>query len=451
MVRNEVAKGELGMVRSKEMAKEEPGMMRSQEMAKEEPGMVRNELVELKGDGAIAASAGEERLVLEGGLQPFLLRTASGALVLQAQLPEKPYPSERMVFHSKIATVISHDGGMTWERFERRPGENDVNMEGGAIQLAAGSILALDTYITPVPGKPDAGAGELYVSIDDWRSLEGPVPVTFHMPGAVFTGSTDDGGEAHQAQRLHRSIVALPGGDLLACGYGWLQGDTEPAPYMTTMKKSRTLMFRSRNMGKHWELVSTIDLSPKPGTEGLVEPALVRLSGGRREGRLLCMIRTGRELYEAHSDDDGATWSAARPVDFGVVDIYREEEWADMFAGMLDKHGKPVELTGAFVDPELLELRSGALVCAFGVRIPARACWPKPDHPWNGNYLAVSLDQGETWSHVYRLTSGVLTTHYMAIAEIADNELFVAYDFGDWENKRGRYTYGRTVKFDIRR
>ena len=52
---------------------------------------------------------------------------------------------------------------------------------------------------------------------------------------------------------------------------------------------------------------------------------------------------------------------------------------------------------------------------------------------WNGNYLAFSLDHGETWSNVVRMTSGESTTHYMAIEETpTNNKIFVTYDRGGW-------------------
>ena len=54
--------------------------------------------------------------------------------------------------------------------------------------------------------------------------------------------------------------------------------------------------------------------------------------------------------------------------------------------------------------------------------IPQKACWAHPEHSWNGNYLAFSLDHGETWNNVVRMTSGVLTTHYVAIERNANRE-----------------------------
>jgi hypothetical protein len=279
--------------------------------------------------------------------------------------------------------------------------------------------------------------------------------MTFDMPGANFYGSSDDGGRPHAAMRLHRRVIELPGGDQLTTIYGWLEGDNEPSGYTPTMKKTRVMLLRSTNRGRHWKLVSTIAVDPKVGTEGYDEPALVRVSRGPHAGRLICQMRTGRELRESFSDDDGRTWSPAQPRVFANIDVYRTELWAELFRGFR-RNGQliaenPNEYIGAVVDPDLIELRSGILVAAFGVRIPPRACWTIPKHPWNGNYLAFSLDHGETWSHVVRLTSGIFTTHYMAIEETPrDNCLFVVYDFGHWRCKEGRYTYGRPVEITVK-
>ena len=344
---------------------------------------------------------------------------------------------------------------MTWIEFPLKPGDNGVNLEGGVTQLRDGTILALETYVTPGP-RAGEGQGLLFSSLamtiaclkDRSRSH------SRHLPDANFSGSSDDGGRPHAAMRLHRRIVELPGGDLLTTLYGWLEGDNEPSGYTPTMKKTRVMLLRSSNRGRHWELVATIAADPKVGTEGYDEPVLARISKGPHPGRLICQMRTGRELRESVSDDEGRTWSPARPRVFADLDVYRTELWAPMFKGF-KRNGRlieedPNEFIGAVVDPDLLELRSGLLVAAFGVRVPPRACWSIPRHPWNGNYLAFSLDHGETWSHMVRLTSGVYTTHYMAVEETPeDNHLFVAYDFGHWRCKEGRYTYGRPVRISI--
>lgn len=142
-------------------------------------------------DGMLRLDFAEEMLVLPGGLQPSLLCTKTGALVVQAQLPKKSFPSKRMVYPSAMETRISRDNGKTWNVFAFKPGENGMNMEGGAIQLHNGTIIGLDTYITPAP-EPNRGFGQLYISTNDWLTLEGPHDVPFEMPNADFYCSKDD-------------------------------------------------------------------------------------------------------------------------------------------------------------------------------------------------------------------------------------------------------------------
>ena len=159
-------------------------------------------------------------------------------------------------------------------------------------------------------------------------------------------------------------------------------------------------------------------------------------------------MRTGRELREAISDDEGRTWSPAQPRVFADLDVYRTELWADLFRGFQAE--RPAHRGES---ERIHRRRRGSRPAGAAERRPGRGVrradpasrlLDDPKHPWNGNYLAFSLDHGDTWSHVVRLTSGVFTTHYMAVEETPrDNHLFVAYDFGHWRCKEGRYTYGR--------
>lgn len=403
----------------------------------------------IQSDGALRLSFGEERVILPRGLQPSLLCTRSGTLILQAQVPDKPFPSQRISYFSAMCTEVSRDGGLSWATIPLEKGKNGLDMEGGAIQLRDGSILALDTFVTPGP-QPGIGMGQLYTSSDNWKTLDGPIDAIFEMPNAKFDGSTDDGGRPHAAHRAHRRIIELPGGDLLTTLYGWLKGDATPSTYRPTMMKTRALLVRSSDHGRHWRLVSTIAADPTVGTEGFGEPVLCRLSGGPHPGRLLCLMRTGRNLYQAWSDDEGRTWNSPHELVIAGLDVNRTDLWVDHFRAFKDFHGKPLdennldELRGAAVDPDLIELRSGLLVAAFGIRVPQKLCWQHPEFPWNGDYIAVSSDHGETWPNVARITSGVLTTHYMAIEESpTDNRLYVAYDLGGWSKGMRRDIVGR--------
>jgi hypothetical protein len=281
--------------------------------------------------------------------------------------------------------------------------------------------------------------------------------VPFDLPNVNFDGSSDDGGRPHNAQRLHRRIIEMPNGDLLTTFYGWLKGDNSPSTYRPTMIRTRMMLARSTDKGQSWKLISNVSIDPTIGTEGLGEPVICRVSKGPNAGRLICLMRTGRDLYETISDDEGATWTAPKPRVFAGLDVNRTELWVDMFRGFKDFKGKPLdehnldELRGAVVDPDLIELRSGLLVAAFGVRVPQKLCWQHPEHPWNGNYVAFSYDHGATWKNVVRMTSGVLTTHYMTVEETpTDNLLYVTYDLGGWSKGMKRDVYGRTVEVTVK-
>lgn len=393
---------------------------------------------------------GKEVMVLPEGLQPSMLCTRKGTLIVQSQNPNKPLPQKRIFYPFAMTTVVSRDGGENWTEFPLKAGDNGVDMEGGIIQLKDGTIMVLETYVTPGE-KPDTGAGLMYTSTDEYRTLQGPFAMTFDIPNADFYISTDDGGRPHVAMRLHRRVLELPNGDLLTTIYGFQKGDDAPCDYQPNMKKSRVMLFRSKNKGRHWDFVSTVAADPAVGTEGFGEPVIERISKGPKAGRLICLMRTGHELYKATSDDEGKTWSKAQPHIIGGINVYETGKWKDTFKDVTYK-GKivadsPAELIGNIPDPDLLELRSGVLVAAFGARIPAKAYSLKQTHPLNGNYLAFSLDHGDTWSHVVRLTSGEPTMQYMAIEELpGKNQLYVTYVRGSWRDNETRYICGRKVE-----
>jgi hypothetical protein len=375
--------------------------------------------------------------------QPFLFASARGTLLCQAQLGgQKPFNTKgKIVYPILLGMALSRDGGATWRRLIRDPGHDDVNIEGGALQCADGPILMLDSFIVPA-GKPGHGIGELWVSRDDFRTWEGPRNVDFHIPGVKFAGSTDDAGRPHSAARLHRSILEMPGGDLLATAYCWFKDDTTPATYLHSMMKTRTIVLRSRDRGASWALLSTVAADGTVGTEGFGEPVLVRVPEGRHAGRLICLMRTGRDLYGSRSDDGGATWSRPVPEGFSGIDIRDSGKWRGLFPAN-GAPAAPDDMTGAVVDPDLIAMGNGTLVCAIGVRIPGRRYVENWRAPENGDYLAFSCDGGDTWSHVVRFRSGMPTTHYMGVREISPGVLYVVYDNNLWKHE------GETMGFRL--
>src|SRR5437879_3208600 len=90
----------------------------------------------IQADARLHLDFGPERVILPGGLQPSLLCTTAGTLIVQGQLPGKPLATKRIHYPYPLQTVISRDGGLTWSTFPIPPDSNGLDLEGGAIQLA---------------------------------------------------------------------------------------------------------------------------------------------------------------------------------------------------------------------------------------------------------------------------------------------------------------------------
>ena len=359
-----------------------------------------------------------EYQLLSGGLQPFLFRSAAGTLVVQAQLP---YPvgyafPPKNIFPGLPGAAVSQDGGNTWELWQ--PGEGQGQgpiIEGAVVQLGDGTIRIFD-WIADGPSPEGDFTGTMWDSLDEWRSVRGPRPFRIHLPQAK--GGFDDTGRPYSGVTFHRTVLELPGGDLLASIYCWFDEDSVPSSYEAKMNRFRCVLLRSGDRGETWRYVSTIASDPSVGEEGFDEPVMVRLSRGPHAGRLLCIMRTGSRsspLYQNHSDDDGEAWSPPRPL----------------------------PLRG--VDPDLVEMADGTLACSFGHRILTEP--PVPEH---GNYVAFSTDQGETWGSATHLPiehhAGVdRSTCYTSLREVEPGKLLVAFDIGWWRSPV-RYVGRRFVR-----
>ena len=68
----------------------------------------------IQSDDALTVTFGPEQRILPGGLQPSLVCTRTGTLIVQAQVPRKPAPTTRISYFSALDTVVSRDGGKTW-------------------------------------------------------------------------------------------------------------------------------------------------------------------------------------------------------------------------------------------------------------------------------------------------------------------------------------------------
>ena len=116
----------------------------------------------------------------------------------------------------------------------------------------------------------------------------------------------------------------------------------------------------SDDRGTSWDYLATVAYDPSIGEESFCEPSMVLLS----DGDLFCIMRTGYThdpMYLCWSSDRGRTWT--KPVSSGVIGV----------------------------DPMLIVMHDGTLVCSYGVK--------ERDSRRRERRLMFALDgRGETWS-----------------------------------------------------
>ncbi len=335
---------------------------------------------------------GPERLVARDLAWPYLGQLRDGTTVVFGHIgwPQGgKYPDHY--------TAVSRDGRKTWTVWKPSPAQGVGPVtEGVHVELRDGTLLVFDVHAEHTGAK--RFQHDYWVSRDSLRTLEGPFPYSFSLPQAD-TGGVDDRGEPISRIYVRRSMIELPGGDLIACAYGRFETDKMPVEYIAGMSKMRSFVLRSADRGKTWRYIATISADPVE-QEGPCEPVMERLRHGPNKGRLICLLRSGREnpIYQCESDDEGATWTKAYPI-----------EWR------YSRFGRSRPIVG--VDPDLVEMSDGTLAMSFG---------HKPDFEDHGNFAALSLDHGKTWSEVVRLSSSV-TQAYTGIREVAPGELYAVY------------------------
>jgi hypothetical protein len=318
-----------------------------------------------------------------------------------------------------MGNAISRDDGKTWERWIPRAwSKEQPRIEGASIELSDGTLMMIEFIARPAQARGTFTA-VVWESKDDLQTIDGPILAPVYLPQArrrLF----DDGGHPFEGIGFHRGLLELPNGDLLAAVYCSFKEDTGVCTYQPLMPRVRTVVLRSSNRGRCWEYSATIAADAATGDEGFGEPALVRLSKGAYAGRLVCLMRTGGNtpIYQSVSDDDGATWTKPRATPFRGV------------------------------DPDLLEMPDGILVCSFGRRAKT---WRKPKPlPNCGPFVALSGDGGESWQQPVKIpiephSNTPWSTCYTALLKTGPGEVTVFYDVGRW-NQPIRYISSRKLK-----
>jgi len=220
------------------------------------------------------------------------------------------------------------------------------------------------------------------------------------------TGGTGDDGKYYGGPLVDHAIVQCRDGSLLAAMYGYFKTDKVLCPTFPPewcVYKYRTFVIRSTDRGRTWDYLTTVAYDPKIGLESFCEADLLTLP----DGDILCFMRTGGSkgqytpLYLSVSRDDGKSWETPRPIaDRGV--------W-----------------------PSACRMANGVLVVTYG----------RPD-----NWLAFSLDNGETWVGHTRFASGN-SSNYNSIEEVSPGRLLVVYDkrYLQSDGNMGSATFGTFV------
>jgi len=78
-------------------------------------------------------------IMSDDGRQPYLFCTAKGTLLVQAQLRARAFDTKgKYVYHYRIGTMISRDGGATWNRFTAQEGHDDVYTRAASTRSRTG-------------------------------------------------------------------------------------------------------------------------------------------------------------------------------------------------------------------------------------------------------------------------------------------------------------------------
>ena len=164
-------------------------------------------------------------------------------------------------------------------------------------------------------------------------------------------------------------------------------------------------VFRTRDSGETWELVSVVKTD-----HVMCEPGLAQLP----DGRLVMIARPEGDI--CWSDDNGETWTA--PVSFGM----------------------------RMYEPGLIALKDGTLVCVFGTY---------NDHDGvSGLQVVFSRDGGETWvapAEDYGFTLDADVYGYGRGIELPDGSIYVTYqDNGAFTREQVENEKIHAVRFCIR-
>ncbi|MDF2715716.1 MAG: exo-alpha-sialidase [Paenibacillus sp.] len=183
----------------------------------------------------------------------------------------------------RIAMVRSADDGLTWSAPVTVADSVYDDRDPSIMQTSDGTLL-LSYFSTDLSQTPSRAVGTFIIrSNDGGLSWSNPAMVQSQFYSVATTSK----------------IIELDNGDLLIPLYGKLTGHYWWKAFVT----------RSTDGGLSWS--NEVEIQNPSNASNFVEPALADLGNGH----LMIMIRTGTFSQEAHSYDNGLTWTAPVQTD----------------------------------------------------------------------------------------------------------------------------------------
>src|ERR1051326_771408 len=241
---------------------------------------------------------------------PFLFRHTDGSLLLYVGHGH----DRNFAPHHRLRSL---DGGRTWIEEQE-----NVPRPAWCHSFADGELFEIDAYGVQDPKDPQTcvhyGAWSFpsqpgHAVVRDRAPVHSPSSVPLHLPKMASNGYPTFPwwplfNSLHGKDELSGNEVWIGGpvmtsgieheGKLLAVGH-IVEKQNESSGLCSA------LCYESSDRGRHWEERGVIGRGVKGMPEGLDEASLVAL----KDGRLYCVMRSGKLLYHGWSSDGGKTWT----------------------------------------------------------------------------------------------------------------------------------------------
>ena len=305
-------------------------------------------------------------------------------------------------------SVVAHDDDR-WERILRPNNPEGIGEENLFIAFicrpASSSRSARTLSMSPRAFTAARCGAPLMI----WKRSKSR-PLSSVSPTARAANASSTNGTASTPWR---NIVEMPDGALLATIEGNFHSDrVVPVGHRNRDEfpgdepyKLRTAIVRSTDNGESWDYVSTVARPTEDDDavgEGYGEPSFTLLDNGD----LFCIMRSGNytPLYSARSTDGGNTWEG--PVYTGL------------------ERG---------LDPCLIKLADGRLLCCYGVRYPAGSPGGPGEEGMGSALIRLAISEDGSGREWVETTIGVgIGSSYPTIYEVEPNLIFCQVDGYYW-------------------